>query len=106
MLRADATTGNVYGFLGEGGFVTFENVGAINGEADIVVYGNETVKKREFLFGQDEAIFSFTAEEIDKIGEGEHPYSLYTKDSAGNKNTFIPDMVNNMNPTFNIYKQE
>lgn len=102
MLRADGATGDVYGFLGEGGYVSFDNINQVNGEAVITIKGKETLVKREFLFGQEDIVFSFTPEDIDKLGEGEHPYSLYTKDYNGIKNTLIPDPSNNMRPVFQI----
>lgn len=106
MLRANEQTGDVYGFIGEGGYVSFENIENKNGEAVLLVKGNEEIKKREFLFGQEEVTFLFTKEDIDKIGEGEHKYFLYTIDKNGNKNTLIPDNSKNVYPLFKIEPQE
>lgn len=102
MLRANGETGDVYGFLGEGGYVSFENINQVTGEAVLTIHGDKDLVKREFLFGQDNIVFSFTSDDIDKLGEGEHPYTLYTKGYNGIKNTLIPDPSNEMRPVFQI----
>lgn len=106
MLRADPNTGDVYGFLGEGGYVYFSNINSITGEAVIIVNGEEKITKRVFVFGQQSIAFEFTADDVNKLGVGEHPYTLYTKDTGGIKNTLIPDPLNDMRPVFKIEGQE
>ena len=59
MLRANGETGDIYGFLDEGGFISFENINSVNGEAVLTVKGKENIVKREFLFGQEDIVFSF-----------------------------------------------
>lgn len=102
MLRANGETGDIYGFLGEGGYVSFENVNSVTGEAVLVVHGEKDITKREFVFGQQEVAFSFLPEEIERLGEGDHKYTLYTKDTSGVKNTLIPDRAHSMSPVFHI----
>ena len=106
MLRADEQTGDIYGFLGEGGYVLFEDIDVKEGELILLVKGNESIKKREFLFGQENVSFCFSADDINKIGEGEHKYFLYSVTRNGEKNTLVPDNKNKICPLFKIESEE
>lgn len=106
MLRVDKTTGNIFGFIGEGGYITFENIVPLTGRAILVVKGDKDVKKIEFLFGQTDVTFVLSEDDIKSIGVGEHRYYFYTISSSGTRNTIIPDPANGLVPVISIDSEE
>ena len=105
MLRVNPENYNVYGFKGEGGYLTFDDVPPTNGEIALRIRGNEVVEKRSLVFGERTFTFVLTDEDVDKLGSGSFPYSVSTIDENGHKNTFIPDLSTGLKPTFNIEEQ-
>lgn len=106
MLRVDKETCNIFGFVGEGGYVTFDNIAPLTGQAFFVVKGNKEVKKIAFLFGQTSVTFVLSEEDIKLIGKGEHKYYFYTISSSGTRNTIIPDQANGLLPVISIDSEE
>lgn len=102
MLRVNQENGNIYGFLGEGGHIDITDIEETYGEIILTIRGKEKIEKRELLFGQPMFCFILTAEDIEKIGVGSHPYSVAIIDKDGNKSTVIPDTSTGYRPTFNI----
>lgn len=105
MLRVNPDNYNVYGFIGEGGSLTFDDVPPTKGEILLKIKGNETVEKRSLVFGEKTFTFILSDNDINKLGTGSFPYSVSTIDEDGNKNTFIPDLSTGLKPTVNIEDQ-
>lgn len=105
MLRVNPDNYNVYGFEGEGGHITFDDVPPTFGEIALKINGKERVEKRSLVFGETTVSFILSDEDIAKVGVGSFPYSISTIDENGNKNTLIPDLSTGLRPTFNVEVQ-